>query len=166
MTKRIIGLLAIGLVAILAAGCISNSGNLNSNSNSNSNSPETIKEVNAYKDGHDGISVYFVLTDKDGKTMASDGTVMLNIGIGSPLLYTKTYDIHKSDFKETTVGQGIYANKEIICSLGYIPYTQFSQKPYTSGLVNVPYRDSSTVTIYFKTPDGKTLRGLSQIQWE
>jgi hypothetical protein len=166
MTPRIIGLLAIGLVAVLAAGCISNNSNLNSISNLNSNPPEAIREINASKDGHDGISVYFVLADKDGNPTTSDGTVVLNIGIGSPLLYTKTYDIHKSDFKETTVGQGIYANKEIICGLGYIPYTQFSQEPYTSGLENVPYRDSSTVTIYFKTPDGKTLRGLYQIQWE
>ena len=159
MTQRIVGLLAFGLAAVLVAGCISNSG-------LNSSPPEVVKEVSAYKDGHDGISVYFVLTDKDGKPTTYDGSVMLNIGIGSPLLYTKTYDIHTSNFKETTVGQGIYANKEIICSLGYIPYTQFSQKPYTSGLENVPYRDSSTVTIYFKTPDGRTLRGLNQIQWE
>ena len=165
MTPRIFGLLAIGLVAVLAAGCISNNSNVNNIGSSNTNPPEVIKEVNASKAGHDGISVYFVLTDKDGKSVASDGTAMLNIGIGTPL-FTKTYEIHKSDFKETTVGQGIYASKEIICSLGYIPYTQFSQQPYTSGLENVPYRDSSTVTLYFKTPDGKTLRGVSQIQWE
>jgi hypothetical protein len=168
MNQRIVSLLAIGLIAILAAGCVSNNGNSNVNSVSKSegNSPETIKEVNASKDGHDGISVYFVLTDKDGKSTASDGTAMLNIGTGSPLLFTKTYDIHKSDFKETTIGEGIYASKEIMCNLGYIPYTQFSQAPYTHGLENVPYRESSTVTLYFKTPDGKTLRGVSQIQWE
>jgi hypothetical protein len=168
MNQRIVSLLAIGLIAVLAAGCVSNNGNSNVNSvsKSESNSPETIKEVNASKDGHDGISVYFVLTDKDGKSTASDGTAMLNIGTGSPLLFTKTYDIHKSDFKETSIGQGIYASKEIVCSLGYIPYTQFSQTPYTHGLENAPYRESSTVTLYFKTPDGKTLRGVSQIQWE
>jgi len=151
MTQRIIGLLIIGLVAVLAAGCISNT------SYFNSNPPGVIREVTAYKDGHDGISAYFVLTDKDGKSTTSDGIATLNIGEGT-LLCTKTYDVHKSDFKET---QG-----EILCSLGYIPYTQFSQKPYTSGLENVPYRESSTVTIYFKTPDGKTLRGVSMIEWE
>ena len=166
MTQRMIGLLAIGLVAVLAAGCVSNNSNLNSASSSNSNPLEAIKEVNASKDGHDGISVYFVLTDKNGNPVASDGTVMLNIGTGSQLLYTNTYEIHKSDFKEMTVGQGIYASKEIIYSLGYIPYKQFSQAPYTHGLDNVPYKDSSMVTLYFKTPDGKTLRGVSQIQWE
>jgi hypothetical protein len=160
MEKRITSLLAIGLIAILAIGCVSNSNDLSSNS------PENIKEVTAYKDGHDGISVYFVLIDKDGKPTASDGTAQLNIGTGSPLLFTKTYDIHKSDFKETVVGQGIYASKQIAGSLGYIPYTQFSQKPYTHGLENVPYRESSTVTLYFKKPDGKTLRGVSTIQWE
>ena len=165
MSQRIIGLLAIGLVAVLAAGCVSNNSNVNSISSSNNNPPITIKEINASKDGHDGISVYFVLTDKDGKSVASDGTAMLNIGIGTPLL-TKTYDIHKSDFKEITVGQGIYASKEIICSLGYIPYTEFNQKPYTSGLENVPYRESSTITLYFKTPVGNTLRGVSEIPWE
>jgi hypothetical protein len=74
---------------------------------------------------------------------------MLNIGTGSPLLFTKTFEIHRSDFKETAVGQGIYASKEIIGNLGYIPYAQFSQKPYTHGLENVPYRESSTVTLYF-----------------
>jgi hypothetical protein len=166
MNQRIVSLLAIGLIAVLAAGCVSNHSNTNGVSNSNSNLPETIKEVNAYKDGHDGISAYFVLTDKDGKSTASEGTAMLNIGTGSPLLFTKTYDIHKSDFKETTIGQGIYASKEIVCSLGYNPYTQFSQTPYTHGLENAPYRESSTVTLYFKTSDGKTLRGVSQIQWE
>lgn len=168
MNQRIVSLLAIGLIAVLAAGCVSNNSNSNVNSvsKSESNPPETIKEVNAYKDGHDGISVYFVLTDKDGKSTASDGTAMLNIGTGSPLLFTKTYDIHKSDFKEMTIGQGIYASKGIVCSLGYIPYTQFSQMPYTHGLENAPYRESSTVTLYFKTPDGKALRGVSQIQWE
>lgn len=162
----IISLLAIGLVAVLAAGCVSNNGNMNSFGNSNGNLPETIKEVNAAKDGHDGISVYFVLTDKDGKSVASEGIAMLNIGVGSPLLFNNTYNIHKSEFKEMTVGQGIYASKETVCNLGYIPYTQFSQKPYTHGLANAPYRESSTVTLYFKTPDGKTLRGVSQIQWE
>lgn len=168
MNQRVVSLLAIGLIAVLAAGCVSNNSNSNVNSVSkqDSNLPETVKEVNASKDGHDGISVYFVLTDKDGKSTASDGTVMLNIGTGSPLLFTKTYDIHKSDFKETTVGQGIYASKEIVCSLGYIPYAQFSQPPYTHALENAPYRESSTVTLYFKTQDGKTLRGVSQIQWE
>lgn len=165
MTQRIIGLLAIGLVAVLAAGCVSNNSNVNSVGSSNSNPPVTAKEVNASKSGHDGISVYFVLTDKNGKSVASDGTAMLEIGVGTPL-FTMSYNIHKSDFNEITVGQGIYASKEIMCSLGYIPYTQFSQKPYTSGMENVPYRESSTVTLYFKTPDGNTLRGVSQIQWE
>lgn len=166
MPKRIIGFLAIGLVAVLAAGCVSNDSNGNNAGILNGNIPENIREVNASKDGHDGISVSFVLIDKDGKSTAPDGTAMLNIGTGSPLLFTKTYQIHKSDFKEQTVGQGIYASKQIICSLGYTPYTQFSQKPYTHGLANAPYRESSTVTLYFKMPDGKTLRGVSQIQWE
>jgi hypothetical protein len=166
MTRKFIGLLAIGLVAVLAAGCVSNDGNVKSASSLNSNPPEVVKLINAAKDGHDGISVNFVLTDKDGKSTSSDGTAMLNIGAGSPLLFTKTFEIHKSDFKETAVGQGISASKEIICNLGYIPYTQFSEKPYTHGLENAPYRESSTVTLYFKTPEGKTLRGVSQIQWE
>lgn len=159
MTRRIVGLLAFGLVAALVAGCISNN-------NLKSNPPEVIREVNAYKDGHDGISVNFVLTDKDGNPTAADGTAILNIGTGTPPLYTKNYDIRISDFKETTLGQGVYAKKMLTCSLGFIPYTQFSEKPYTHGLENVPYRDHSPVTLYFKTPDGKMLRGVTEIYWE
>ena len=64
MTQRMIGLLAIGLVAVLAAGCVSDNSNLNSANSSNSNPLEAIKEVNASKDGHDDISVYLFLTDK------------------------------------------------------------------------------------------------------
>jgi len=63
MTQKFVGLLAIGLVAVLAAGCVSNDGNLKSASKLNSNPPEVIKLINASKSGHDGIAVNFILTD-------------------------------------------------------------------------------------------------------
>jgi hypothetical protein len=159
MNRRAISLIAIVLVAALVTGCVSKS-------NLKSTPPEVVREVNAYKDGHDGIRVSFVLTDKDGNPTASDGTAILNIGTSTPPLYSKDYDIHTSDFKEMTVGQGVYAKKVLTCSLGFIPYAQFSEKPYMHGLDNVPYRDHSQVTLYFKTPDGKMLRGVTELYWE
>jgi hypothetical protein len=99
----------------------------------NSNIPDYIKTVAAYKEGSDGIVVYFILADANGEVTTADGMAWVYFTDESS---GHRRDIHevkakvtKSDFRLTKVGQGAFERDAILYSFGRIKYSDFLVYP-------------------------------------
>ena len=130
----------------------------------NENPPDYIKSVNVYKEGSEGIMIYFILADASGAMTTSDGSVTLTIvpedhdcwaNYGD--LYTMSYNVKKTNFQKAKVGVGAFEHEVILCSIGRIPYSSF-QLYYLPEEVR-----TGEVNIEFQRPDGKILKGKSVI---
>ena len=105
--------------------------------------PAYIKEVVVYKEGSDGIMVYFILADQDGAITIANGKAILTIWEvnqkwserrfkfyeDSICLYSDTFIVKKSNFHKTKVGMGAFQHDAIICPVGRIPYSRFQKSP-------------------------------------
>ena len=97
----------------------------------NSNPPSYIKQFTVYKEGHDGVMVYFILADSSGEMTTYDGNISLKITTThyaykeEIVLYETGYTISKSDFKKNKLGIGAFSRNAIVFSFGRIPYSWF-----------------------------------------
>jgi len=161
--KKIVGNLAVVIVVLIMSVMF-----LSGCAQLNSNPPEYVKNVAAYKEGSDGLVVYFILADASGAMTTSDGEVTLTIfETHNEFSYT-TYEIinrdeelfmaslnvKKADFYKTKVGMGAFEHDAIIFSFGRIPYSAFLRKPSEM---------SGKVKLEFRTPDGRVLEGEETI---
>ena len=126
----------------------------------NQNPPSYIKQVSAYKEGSDGLVVYFILADSSGAMTTSEGTVIIEISEersngNSVILYKKTVPVLLSGFSKTKIGQGSFQRDAILFSFGRITY---------SSLISKPQAFSGKVKIDF-TSGGKTMQGEESIYW-
>jgi hypothetical protein len=115
------GLLTLALL-LVACDSISPPGPLNQNP------PTYLKSLTVYREGYDGLVIYFVLADANGQPTAASGQFHLEIqdsrGTVSPLfMFSKPFTA--SQFSRATVGQGPYARGTILFSFGRIPYSAF-----------------------------------------
>ncbi|SRR6266508_1123450 len=140
----------------------------------NTNLPEYIKDVVVYKEGSDGLVVYFVLADASGAMTTADGEVSLVIlqernqysretgrmETQSTTLLLRTFNITKSDFRKTTVGQGTFQHTAILCSMGRIRYSDFeatpSDDPLASWSVYVTFKPKEYLAKGYPAMQGKT----------
>jgi len=136
----------------------------------NQNPPSYIKEVVAYKEGSDGLVVYFVLADSNGQPTTASGKININI-LGKTSfddkdyeLFSRSYDVSISDFRETKVGRGSFERKVILYSFGRIPYLYLNvdpQRMYSEKLIT----SRGKVIIEFETQSGRKLSGEDTISW-
>lgn len=124
----------------------------------NTNPPEYIKTLATYKEGPDGIVVYFVLADSSGQMTTSDGRAKLSVlatyyNIRREVeieLWVWAFSISKEQFKKAKVGVGPFS-RDIICySFGRITYDRFKYK--------VENNMRGKVRLEFETPQGRTLK--------
>jgi hypothetical protein len=94
----------------------------------NTNPPAYIKSLVVYREGYDGLMIYFVLADASGQPTTSSDPVHLVIldkrGTMDPL-YIDYQRISAAEFRRTTVGQGSYAQETLLYSFGRILYNAF-----------------------------------------
>ena len=111
--------------------------------------------------------IYFILADDTGAPTTADGTAKLTISDWSPddgftserwtvPLLSISLDIKKTDFQKQEVGKGDYKRKVILCSLGRIPYSKFSRRPY---------RRNGFVILEFQSMDGKLFKAREEIHF-
>jgi hypothetical protein len=106
--------------------------------------PSYIKQLTVYEEGFRAYAIYFILADRNGAMVASEGTAKLTISQGSgsdeKVLLSKTYPVQRTDFVETKVGQGAFARDALICSFGRLSYDDFDMAPTeASGKVKVQF---------------------------
>jgi tetratricopeptide (TPR) repeat protein len=121
-------------------------------------SAEYMKTIFVSKEGYDGITIYFILADKNGVSVASDGKMELSITDEDTgrNLFSISSDIKKSDFVDATLGLGLFAHKDVILNIGRIPYSSMKNVPdgeYAKGEVKVK----------FTTPKNKVLSGKETV---
>jgi hypothetical protein len=115
-----------GLVALslLLAACDS----LSPPAPLNQNPPAYLKSLAVYREGYDGLVIYFVLADAHGQPIVASGELHLEIqdwrGTADPL-YMVSKRFTGSEFSRATVGQGSYARETLLYSFGRIPYRTF-----------------------------------------
>jgi hypothetical protein len=94
----------------------------------NTNPPAYITSLVVYREGYDGLMIYFVLADASGQPTTSSGPIHLVIldkrGTVDPL-YIDYKRISAAEFRRTTVGRGLYAQETLMYSFGRIPYSAF-----------------------------------------
>ena len=122
------------------------------------NPPDYIKDVVAYKEGSDGVAVYFVLADKNGAETTASGNVSLRLTLGNRTLYEKKETISSSQFFKAKITNVFSEEKRIIYYFGRITYDQFINQP--SGFI-----PSGKAVIEFKTQDGRILKGNTFIYY-
>lgn len=90
----------------------------------NTNRPNYLKNLAVYKEGQDGLVIYFILADNFGQPTAYDGLVLLLITReDDPLQHVYIRKRVKcSDFSSTTIGRGPYKRKTILYPIGRMPY--------------------------------------------
>jgi DNA-directed RNA polymerase alpha subunit len=134
----------------------------------NQNPPDYVKDVTVYKEGSEGLMIYFVLADADGVMTTADGGVTLTISETHTeysswdykeirhdvILYSTSYNVQKSDFKKTTVGLGAFQHEVILCPVGRVTYSSFEIRPT---------QFTGKAVIEFKTHSGQVLRGEESI---
>lgn len=121
-------------------------------------SGEYLKTIFVSKEGYDGITIYFILADKNGVSIKSDGKLDLSItdedtGRG---LFSMSRNVTKSDFVEATLGLGAFAHKDVILNIGRIPYSDMKNVPggeYAKGIVKIK----------FTTPKNKVVSGKETV---
>jgi len=135
----------------------------------NQNPPSYIKDVVAYKEGSDGIVVYFVLADSNGQPTTANGKVNIKITETRSEynsrtytsteriidIFSNTYNVTTSDFQNAEVGQGAFKRKVVLFLIGRIPYSRFRNKPEAS--------NSGKIEIEFETSSGRKLTGSDTI---
>ena len=125
-----------------------------------------MKDVVAYKEGTDGIVVYFVLADSSGQPTTGSGKAKLTIyeedtnyrtnTTTERILYTTDRNVTIDNFQNAEVGRGSFARKVILCSFGRIPQSRFTRKPNES---------TAKVKIEFETSSGKKFSGEDSVFW-
>jgi len=150
-----VGISAICLVAaVLFLGCAIQ----------NRQPPEYVKDIVAYKEGSDGLMVYFVLADSTGSMTTCSGTVVVVISEAQTYwsdfsskfeeshteLFRKFLNVDYSDFRTGNVGLGAFEHEVTLCSFGRLPFSAFSQ---------TPTENIGKIAITFTCPDGRTLSG-------
>ncbi len=134
----------------------------------NDNPPSYIKDVVAYKEGSEGIEIYFILADDSGAMTTSDGTVFLTITEThtewntrvskfieiEEKLYSKTISVKKTDFRKAKVGTGAFEHEVILYLIGRVDYSSLTKKPSEM---------SGKVKVEFQMPNGKLLKGETTI---
>jgi len=130
--------------------------------------PDYIKDVVAYKEGSEGIFIYFVLADKNGYEIAEEGNLSLFIEETSHkfdlgtlrlddvnnVLFKGTLEVKLNSFRRSKVGIGSLSSERLIASIGRITYDEFYVKPS---------EQIGKVRIEFTTSTGKILRGETGI---
>jgi hypothetical protein len=116
--------------------------------------PAYVKDVVCYKEGTDGIVVYFVLADEEGNEIAARGTAELYIydiekewdsddGEYDEYewdLLEVSVNVEPSDFRKVEVGLGAFERTRTIYSFGRIPYSVLDDEPeYSTGRVVVDF---------------------------
>jgi len=123
--------------------------------------PSYVKQLTAYKEGYQGLAVYFVLADTNGAMVAADGAAHLIITEGSgqdtKTLYDQQFAIQKHFFVKTTVGTGAFEHELLLCSFGRIAYTDFT---------SLPTHYSGDVKLTFTTKSGKELVGQETMTFD
>ncbi len=123
-----------------------------------SDPPVAIQQVVAYRFKSEGIIVYLVLEDRAGKQTIATGyvsLVMKDRDTGQ-VLYRTSRTVQSSDFVETQVGSGLFAERRIVYSFDLIPYEEFSYQP----------KDKNTIVqadVTFSRTSGSTLRGTTLV---
>ena len=132
----------------------------------NTSPPSYIKNVAAYKEGSDGLIVYFVLSDKDGEMTTASGTLKLDLSENktvysyngiiehTSVLFSTTVAVNQADFRRATVGMGAFQHRIVMYTFGRITYDQFRF---------APREQMGKATVQFKANDGKLLKGEDTI---
>jgi hypothetical protein len=141
------------LAILLFTSCSAPINTKPTNSSINTASPAYIKDVTAYREGKDGVVVYFVLVDWNGNEIGSDGIVAIsfyeNIAEKDTLLWSTTKEVTQVNFSRVTIGQ----SEQFICSLGRL-FPQFDG-----------YVDTLKVKLVFIMPSGKSMEGNTTLFW-
>ncbi len=87
--------------------------------------PSYIKTVVAYKEGSDGVVIYFILANDCGEMIASKGTVTVSILQDSKEIFTRSFAVETSDFYKTTIGIGPLHVKLLSAVLAEYPIQHF-----------------------------------------
>lgn len=152
--KKPCSFVIIILVLLFISGC----GQLNDNP------PDYVKSVTAYKEGAEGLMIYFILADASGAMTTSDGKVSLTISETrrewsswrsgfietEEELYSIAFSVKKTDFRKTKVGMGAFEHEVILYPIGRVTYSSFRRKPSEM---------TGKVKIEFQRPDGRILKG-------
>lgn len=148
--------------------------------------PDYIKEVVAYKEGPDGLVIYFILAASSGKEMTASGTAELNITgycsySGTPYsageLRLEKYfsSIKDTDFSNTEVGIGAFKRPALLYSFGRIKLKDmlyFSNRnkgaePYSDMLMTTIKIDRFSVSVAFHPNNSKTvLKNITDLMWQ
>jgi len=112
----------------------------------NDKPPACIKSIVSYG-GADRLAVYFVLADSSGAMTTANGTVDLTIyeafeSNGNKIgLFSKSFDVKKTDFKKVKFGTGVWEHKEILYPVGRIAYSSFVMKPSVmTGIIKLSFK--------------------------
>jgi hypothetical protein len=112
--------------------------------------PASIQRLVAYRYGEEGIVVYFLLADRDGRQTSASGEATLTVkGAHTDTVFYRTSRwVNANDFVETQVGAGIFSRRRLVYSFDLIPYRDFLYHP--NGI-------AIKVTLVFAPPDGSAL---------
>ncbi len=124
----------------------------------------------AYKEGEDGIVIYFALADAKGELTTDNG--IANIEVKKTLsnyidgeyrsedfdLFKTQIEVKSEYFKNASVGVGNFQHEMLILPIGRITYSQFKEQVESgnSGKVEVTFNSSAT---------GRTIHGSAQINF-
>lgn len=131
---------------------------------SNVNEPEYIKELVCYKEGPDGLVIYFILSDAYGAMTTADGDATLSIiyegnelGLGKAELYSNSFHVAKKDFHTAKLGVGAFEHKALIYTMGRIQYDSF--KYGMSGSTG----KLGKIILTFQRSDGKIIKNEKDV---
>jgi hypothetical protein len=130
----------------------------------NPNPPAYVKNVVTYKEGSDGVIIYFTLADGSGAMTTSDGTATVTISEThsewndwrsefvetEEKLFLKSFTVNKTDFQMAKVGMGAFEHKQLLYSFGRITYSSFYKEPSEM---------TGKIVLEFRTPSGQILKG-------
>ncbi len=132
----------------------------------NDNPPDYVKDGAAYKEGIEGLMIYFILADASGAMTTSEGKVSLTISEAHSKwfswsfefieteLYSMSFNVKKTDFRKAKMGIGASEREVILCPIGRIVYSSFSRKPSEM---------TGKVKMIFQRPDGRILKGEERV---
>lgn len=129
--------------------------------------PEYVKDVVAYKEGSDGVFIYFILADSSGAMTASRGKVNIRIAENEKEwnsrriefeeheseLYVDSFDIKSENFEKASVGRGSFAHTVLLYNVGRIKYSSFKYPPSGNSF------SRGKVYLEFTKPDGQVIKG-------
>ncbi len=130
-------LVLLGLV-LLGCGCLS--GGLPSTP------PEYVHSVYAAQAGSDGLTLYYILADKNGQMTTSDGELRIAVQDDRGILWVSGCNVSRNDFRKAKIGAGAFEREVALHNLGRL---ELRREP--SGKV--------TTDLTFITQDGRILKG-------